>query len=249
MYKVHHGDCLAVMRDMPPESVHAIVTDPPYGLCFLGKHWDYQLPDSAIWQECSRVLKPGGYMLAFGGARTFHRLAVSIEDAEFELRDTLMFLYATGFPKSADVSKMIDKEAGRKRETVGCRSGGRLAVAPGQHNDRSRIVLDITTPATPESARWQGWGTALKPSYEPITLARKPLIGTIAANVSKHGVGGLNIDACRIPAAASDTLVTQRGRWPANTLHDGSREVLEAFATFGTSKSSSRPIKSWGRWL
>jgi hypothetical protein len=265
MSKLYHGDCLAVLRDMPSESVHAIVTDPPYGLRFLGKHWDYQLPDGAIWQECLRVLKPGGYMLAFGGTRTFHRLAVSIEDAEFEVRDTLMFLYATGFPKSADVSKVIDKAAGRKRETVRCRSGGKLAVAPGQANDRSRVVLDITAPAAPESARWQGWGTALKPSYEPITLARKPLIGPIAANVSKHGVGALNIDACRIATAddvcdtrhsepwrmnakASGTLVTQtKGRWPANTLHDGSPEVLEAFAAFGTSKSPSKPISPWGR--
>ncbi|PPU41206.1 DNA-methyltransferase [Xanthomonas arboricola] len=194
------GNCLQVMRGMPEGSVDAIVTDPPYGLSFMGKHWDYDVPSTAIWAECLRVLKPGGYLLGFAATRTQHRMAVRIEDAGFEIRDMLAWIYGSGFPKSLN-------------------------------------------------GPWGG--TALKPALEPITMARKPLIGTVAANHALHRTGGLSIDPCRVAAermqpntgadgmprrnadelrgAGIVTLPDQLGRWPANVMHDGSEEVLAAF--------------------
>lgn len=193
-----HGDCLDVLKTMPDNSVDSIVTDPPYGLNFMGKKWDYDVPSEAIWVECLRVLKPGGHLLAFAGTRTQHRMAVRIEDAGFEIRDMIAWLYGSGFPKS--------------------------------HN-----------------GEWGG--TALKPALEPITMARKPLTGTVASNWSEHGTGALNIDGCRVecgvapvpfgkPSQAEGWRLNQRetdwqpngsGRWPANLIHDGSDEVLAVF--------------------
>ena len=213
--KCHFGDCLGVLREMPENSVDAVVTDPPYGLSFMGKRWDYDVPAVEVWAECLRVLKPGGYLLSFAGTRTQHRMACRIEDAGFEIRDMIAWVYASGFPKS--------------------------------HN-----------------GEWGG--TALKPALEPITMARKPLVGTVEANWSLHGTGALNIDGCRVVtddklggghttsgqqmtggwerpwmtdasmvqankerSAASVAKSEALGRWPANLIHDGSVEVLAAF--------------------
>ena len=240
------------MNAMPPESVDAIVTDPPYGLGFMGKKWD-GLPPSLEWAEaCYRVLKPGGHIVAFGGTRTWHRLAVAIEDAGFEMRDSLAWLYGSGFPKSHDVGKAIDKLAGAEREVIGTRKSGATAIGSKSRVEqgyrptiRDTSTADITAPATPEAAQWDGWGTALKPAFEPIVLARKPLAEkTVARNVLAHGTGAINVDACRIESTDgyADNRVTQglntartsyewrsqrktfepspSGRWPANVLLD-----------------------------
>jgi len=208
------GNCLDVLKTLPDNSVDSIVTDPPYGLSaarnsgksskggFMGKKWDYDVPSKEIWIECLRVLKHGGHLLAFGGTRTYHRLVVQIEDAGFEIRDQIQWLYGTGFPKSHNISKAIDKSAGVEREVVGRNPNSR------EKCDKSNTLYEsgtvgktdyITKPATLEAKKWDGWGTALKPANEPICLARKPLKEkTIAANVIEHGTGALNIDGCRI---------------------------------------------------
>ena len=200
---VYHGDCIEVMRNMPENSVDAIVTDPPYGLGFMGAKWD-ALPPGKDWaEECLRVLKPGGHLLAFGGTRTWHRLAVAIEDAGFEIRDSVMWLYGSGFPKSHDVSKAIDKAAGHVRGSApDFRNGPNTNPATkgtGRYGGGYGIQDGTDTgPVTREAAEWSGWGTALKPANEPIVMARKPFKGTVAANVLEHGTGALNIDATRI---------------------------------------------------
>lgn len=320
------------MRCMAPESVDAIVTDPPYGLAFMGKRWDYDVPAIEVWSECLRILKPGGHLLAFAGTRTQHRMAVRIEDAGFEIRDMIAWVYGSGFPKSLDVSKAIDKRGGSipwqaefaehlraikpaglraadinahitngsksnfwghfidtkcqpllptleqyrklrellpidpvwdhhflpeaEREVVGQKRTGD-PVAWYAQSDRGDGVVDITAPATPKAQQWQGWGTALKPALEPITVARKPFPGTVAANVLEHGTGALNVDGCRvdgvkgIPASprnnanggdsggvygryeppSTDTAGwdAHAGRWPANLIHDGSDDVIALF--------------------
>jgi hypothetical protein len=208
--RVIAGDCREALRTLSDASVHAVVTDPPYELGFMGRAWDRQgvATDPDTWSAVLRVMKPGAHLVAFGGTRTFHRMAVAIEDAGFEIRDTLMWLYGTGFPKSHDVSKGIDKAAGAVREVVGqrgkhhdghTRTGGLdCRLFDGGIRDIGDNV-PITAPATPEAAQWAGWGTALKPAWEPICLARKPLdSGTVAANVLAHGTGAINVDACRI---------------------------------------------------
>ncbi len=249
---LHLGDCLQVLRGMADASVDAIVTDPPYGLSFMGKRWDYDVPSMEVWAECLRVLKPGGHLLAFAGTRTQHRMAVRIEDAGFEIRDMIAWVYGSGFPKSLDVSKSIDKAAGAEREVVGTYTvsndirGGNL-----KKGSASPLERDITAPATQAARQWQGWGTALKPALEPITVARKPLVGTVAENVLTHGAGALNIDGCRVgdtvetwpksrsyapgqmqPGHAGGTQKTGSsppGRWPSNLIHDGNAEVIALF--------------------
>lgn len=246
---VHLGDCLDVLADLPDASVDAVVTDPPYGLDFMGKHWDTGAVafDTAIWGHCLRLLKPGGHLLAFGGTRTWHRLAVAVEDAGFEIRDSIAWLYGSGFPKSLDVSKAIDKAAGAEREVVGVhyRNGG------GSPNSGSMSgplgtdsELPLTAPATDAAKQWQGWGTALKPSFEPVVVARKPFKGTVAANVLTHGTGALNIDATRVGTTKAVPASPRRapqgpaygdlgkdpgtgtgwdvnvGRWPTNVVID-----------------------------
>jgi DNA modification methylase len=317
--EIYTGDCLDVLKIMSADSVDAIVTDPPYGLSFMGKKWDYDVPAVEVWAECLRVLKPGGHLLAFAGTRTQHRMAVRIEDAGFEIRDMIAWVYGSGFPKSLDVSKALDKvngEPGRLHkftaymrttgltakqinDTTGTFMGshyltdksqpaiptcalwsklrplcgevpawvdelvqrieaerevvGQKAVGIANPEDRDRhtiggsasVVVDITAPATEAARQWQGWGTALKPALEPITVARKPLIGTVAENVLAHGTGALNVDGCRVEGGliasaggtrrsngimgASEPLggwePTHFGRWPANLIHDGSEEV------------------------
>ena len=203
-YSLHHGDCLAVLRTLPDASVDAVVTDPPYGLSFMGKRWDYDVPAVEVWAECLRVLKPGGHLLAFAGTRTQHRMAVRIEDAGFDIRDLIAWVYGSGFPKSLDVSKAIDREAGAEREKVPA-SGGLHSNRNLNDDGWSKIgeeqpSMDGPIPATPAARAWQGWGTALKPALEPITVARKPLDGTVAENVLAHGTGALNVDGCRVEA-------------------------------------------------
>lgn len=220
-FKIFHGDCLETLKNAPDNSIDSIVTDPPYGLSFMGKRWDYDVPSVEIWKECLRVLKPGGHLLAFGGTRTYHRLVVAIEDAGFEIRDQIQWIYGQGFPKSQDISKAIDKAAGAEREVLGLNPS---QIGRKTSNMQSFVNTDefdgagevagqrqafLTAPATPEAKQWSGWGTALKPANEPICLARKPLSeSTIAKNVLKHGTGGLNIDGTRIGA---DIISTHGG--------------------------------------
>ena len=178
---LHLGDCMEVLRTLPDCSVDAVVTDPPYGLAFMGKRWDYDVPSVEVWAECLRVLKPGGHLLAFAGTRTQHRMAVRIEDAGFEIRDMIAWIYGSEFPKSLDVSKAIDKAAGAEREVVGSRKltgtarivGGQGGATAGRTGEayadaEMRDTLQITAPATPAAQQWSGWGTALKPALEPI---------------------------------------------------------------------------------
>jgi len=319
-FSLHTGDCLEVMRGMDADSVDAIVTDPPYGLSFMGKKWDYDVPSVEIWAECLRVLRPGGHLLAFAGTRTQHRMSVRIEDAGFEIRDMIAWVYGSGFPKSMDATEAM------KRWMAGDRAGDRAGVykvtgflkaardRAGWNNRRIDALFGTngmaghwtslaSQPAVPSVRQWEvlkselgfgdevddlvaalasterpedwgqgasdqsifldtlhsggefgpshGWGTALKPALEPITVARKPLVGTVAQNVMQHGTGALNIDGCRVSlngdykckangrpsqtglgdnydptlANVADTL----GRWPANLIHDGSDEVVGLF--------------------
>jgi DNA modification methylase len=324
-----NADCLKALKSMPDNCIDAIVTDPPYGLAFMGKKWDYDVPSVELWAECLRVLKPGGHLLAFAGTRTQHRMAVRIEDAGFEIRDMIAWVYGSGFPKSHDVSKAIDKLAGRigyatesikdilrkahqgsgrtltqLNEVCGFEASGYLrdsstwaSVLPPQdkwHVIRDALDLpteldslfaeaerevigyqkrgnsvntdfmsggnDITAPATDAAKQWEGWGTALKPSLEPVTVARKPLIGTVADNVLAHGTGGINIDGCRVeggeradqyrpenfnlPSGSFNAGITVQGRWPANLIHDGSDEVVAMFPNTTPSKASMRGEKT-----
>lgn len=267
-FKVIHADCIAAMRGMDDNSIDSICTDPPYELGFMGKKWDRTGIASGleVWSEALRVLKPGAHLLAFGGARTYHRMVCAIEDAGFEVRDQIMWLYGSGFPKSLDVSKAIDNAAGVDREVVGERpwsnakmdagngiSGLRQSGGYAGDYESDRVRVPLTAPATEAAKRWEGWGTALKPAHEPIVVARKPLIGTVAANVLRFGTGAINVDACRVPGAPRTThtdgnrignrdnatsivlgaegvtYAGASGRWPANLIHDGSDEVLAAF--------------------
>ena len=220
------GECLDVMRSMPDSSVDSIVTDPPYGISFMGKKWDYKVPSVEEWAEALRVLKPGGHMLAFGGSRTYHRVVVNIEDAGFEIRDQIMWIYGSGFPKSLDVSKAIDKAAGAEREigpTVGEINGRDIKNHKKKHDIFSKVNgwdKQTTAPATPEAKQWDGWGTALKPAHEPICVARKPLIGTVAENVLEHGTGGININGCRIEHCEPVKVTKRKGRETASVMSD-----------------------------
>ena len=248
-WELIHGDCAERLRALPDCSVDAIVTDPPYGLSFMGKRWDYDVPSTELWGECLRVLKPGGHLLAFAGTRTQHRMAVRIEDAGFEIRDMIAWVYGSGFPKSLDVSKAIDKAAGAVRGVVG---PNRFAAINGSANLNTYGKAsrpDETAPATDAARQWQGWGTALKPALEPITVARKPLIGTVAENVLTHGTGAINVDGCRVPAEKAtgwkgggsamyegglsreggEARLQDAGRWPANLIHDGGAEAAALF--------------------
>jgi len=265
--KILIGDCLESMRAMPDNSVDSIVTDPPYGLSFMGKKWDYDVPSVEIWAECLRVLKPGGHLLAFAGTRTQHRMACRIEDAGFEIRDMIAWVYGSGFPKSLDVSKAIDNAAGAERTMrVNERWADRYPNGPGgnlnsgsddqQYGQLNRVSgnpLLTSDPVSPAAQQWQGWGTALKPALEPITVARKPLAGTVAANVLTHGTGGINVDGCRVEITDNPSPKIERspktrgiygdfkgqrdciswapgaGRWPANLIHDGSEDVAALF--------------------
>ena len=251
------GDCLEVMRGLEGNSIDCIVTDPPYALEFMGKGWDKVLPSVEVWEECLRVAKPGAMLLAFGGTRTYHRLTCAIEDAGWEIRDCVMWVYGSGFPKSHNISKAIDKMKGTEK-IIGKGKAGKTAL--GQSSSWNKTYnpheYNITEPNCPEAKKYDGYGTALKPAYEPIVLAMKPLDGTFAENVLKWGVGGLNIDGCRVEIKdeqvprlnkayirkgsnnfgggkdkrqGSITGHESQGRWPANVIHDGSEEVVSLF--------------------
>jgi len=231
-WQIIEGDCVEQMQAMPECSVDAVVCDPPYMLGFMGKAWDTLTPGQIQhghdrWSaEALRVLKPGGHLLAFGGTRTYHRLACAVEDAGFEIRDTIAWMYGSGFPKSLDVSKAIDGAAGATREVVGRKADPRY-LSPstpssgspmGNISPRANGAANyeragfVTAPTTPDAERWQGWGTALKPAHEPIVVARKPLSGTVAANVLAHGTGALNVDGCRIGFAGADDERESKGK-------------------------------------
>lgn len=213
-YTVHVGDCRDVLKTIPDCSIDAIVTDPPYELGFMGKSWDKSgiAYDVAVWSECLRVLKPGGHLIAFGGSRTYHRLAVAIEDAGFEIRDQLQWLYGSGFPKSLDISKALDKQAGAapKSPNAGKWKPGSRGAAPthGDGWNTEPTTPHNWEPATAAAQQWNGWGTALKPAHEPAVLARKPFRGSIAGNVAQWGTGGLNIDGTRV---GSDVMTKGTG--------------------------------------
>ena len=206
--KIYNMDCLEGMKLLDDNSVDSIVTDPPYELGFMGKKWDSTgiAYNVELWKECLRVLKPGGHLLAFGGTRTYHRMACAIEDAGFEIRDCIQWLYWSGFPKSHNISKAIDKKLGAEREVIGKGTAGKTALGQGSgwNKTYNPHEYDITRDETEQAKQWSGWGTALKPANEPIVLARKTISEkTIAENVMKWGTGGINIDGCRIPTEDS----------------------------------------------
>ena len=286
---IYNGDCLVVMDNMKKCSVDSVITDPPYHLTsivqrfgkegsapaqfgtdgafaraskgFMGKEWDggdiaFQ---ANTWRKCYELLKPGGHLIAFSGSRTYHRMAVAIEDAGFEIRDQCIWLYGSGFPKSHNIGREIDKKQGNDREVVGEVRAGKNALGQdsgwNKHNNRTQIEV------TKGSSEWEGWGTSLKPAHEPMVLARKPLSEkSVADNVMQHGTGAINIDACRVGGQSEDTErkkvvrkartadgvwtddnsgmksegsefadADPRGRWPSNVMHDGSEQVQEIF--------------------
>lgn len=266
-----HGDCLEKLKTLEDNSIDAVVTDPPYGLSFMGKKWDYDVPSTEIWEECLRVLKPGGYLLAFAGTRTQHRMAVRIEDAGFEIRDMIAWVYGSGFPKSRNIGLDIDKRNGVTKNR------GKAFVVAGQSIQRDKdtggdlVPGSNTMGAYKAQNEWSGWGTALKPALEPITVARKPLAEkTVAENCLKWGVGGINIDGSRVEATDANLArnnkvgengwknssggmntaairkeqgLPSQGRFPANFIHDGSEEVVELFPNSkGMATQKSSPL-------
>ena len=269
--KIINADCLLAMKEMPDNSVDAIVTDPPYGLSFMGKKWDYDVPSQEIWEECLRVLKPGGYLLAFAGTRTQHRMAVRIEDAGFEIRDLIMYVYGSGFPKSRNIGKDVEKinVGGLKNlKQIGTKQGIKCETGTKGYSYNKEYVagkcmggkqISGEIPVYEINNEWEGWGTALKPAHEPICMARKPLAEkTVAENCLKWGVGGINIDGCRVegqPPKVTGKGIRSKswrekedrldietetknweqptGRFPANLIHDNSEEVRECFPETG----------------
>jgi site-specific DNA-methyltransferase (adenine-specific) len=253
---LYHGDNREVLKTLPDNSVDACVTDPPYELGFMGRKWDSSgiAYDVELWCEVLRVLKPGGHLLAFGGTRTWHRLAVAIEDAGFDVRDSMAWMYGSGFPKSLDVSKAIDKAAGAEREvlsTIPDRWAGKGSVLQRSTQSEAESV-DITAPATPAAKQWQGWGTALKPAFEPVIVARKPLIGTVAENVQQYGTGALNIDACRIGYASDadkDKALAGDAFKRKDTSDKGwSRPWMEDAERVAQMNAESKQRAQGGRW-
>jgi hypothetical protein len=208
------GNNLDLLKTLEDNSIDSIVSDPPYGLSFMNKKWDYDVPSVELWKEVLRVLKPGGHVLSFGGTRTYHRMVVNMEDAGFEIRDSISYMYGSGFPKSHNIGKAVDKLSGNEREVVGIKeqTGAKFkewSNDPNEtrwHNQGFNKIDGKEFDITKGNSEWEGWGTALKPSMELICLARKPLTEkSIAENVLKHGTGGINIDECRIPFDMTDT--------------------------------------------
>jgi len=302
---LYAGDCRDRIKEMPDNSVDSVVTDPPYALVsiqkrfgkpgsaatkdgdvyarssagFMGKQWDTGETAFAVefWAEVFRVLKPGGHVVAFSGTRTYHRMACAIEDAGFEIRDQIGWLYGSGFPKSHNIGKALDKMAGAEREVIGTEKVRDIRDGHGRSqgdgiNAANRdgpvyMEREITAPATEAAREWQGWGTALKPAWEPICLARKPLIGTVAENVLEHGTGALNIDGCRVGTEPitirgggggegtgwgekKEINEDRIGRFPANIVHDGSDEVLARFpdrdGANSNGRSGEKGVGNWG---
>jgi site-specific DNA-methyltransferase (adenine-specific) len=247
---VYHGSNLDVLPTLPDNSVDSIVTDPPYELGFMGKSWDNSgiAYSVELWTECLRVLKPGGHLLAFGGSRTWHRLAVAIEDAGFEMRDSIAWLYGSGFPKSHNVALGIDKVMGHANRGRAIPTASRYQASDKEEKNKlTSNPVDAYESKSPESEQWQGWGTALKPAFEPVVVARKPFAkgDTVAANILQWGTGGLNIDASRI---ASDDGFEKAWDKPVVTNISSSGQAFSP--NTGTSHivdlSENRPVG--GRW-
>ena len=248
-----HGDCRDVLPLLAP--VSAVVTDPPYGLSFMGKRWDYDVPPTDLWALVLDRLLQGGHLLAFAGTRTQHRMAVRIEDAGFEIRDMLAWVYGSGFPKSLDVGKAIDKAAGAERRIIA--EGApvkRMIPGADQHatgswiKDNGRVFVPTTTePATEAARQWDGWGTALKPSFEPITLARKPLAGTVASNVMEHGSGALNIDGCRVGFSGPADEAESKGKNRHADFNSGPRDNA-VFGADNRPRGENGNYNPPGRW-
>lgn len=272
-YKIYNGDMLDMLQVIKPESIDAIVCDPPYELGFMNKSWDSTgiAFKKETWENCLKVLKPGGYLLAFGGSRTYHRIACAIEDAGFEIRDCVMYLYGTGFPKSMDIAKALEAKltlgssSSKNFKKLNCEQVNRgnwgyakMQLELGYKNKNydteaeSETYLGKLEPTTDLAKEWQGWGTCLKPAYEPIIVARKPFKGSVVDNIIKYRVGGLNIDECRIPTnddlarinrtdngmfgigknnnnaqKCKELGIEYGGRFPANVITDGSEEVAK----------------------
>ncbi len=250
-WMITQGDCLEVLASRSDNIFHSTVTDPPYGLSFMGAGWDHGVPGAPYWTEILRVMRPGAFLLAFGGTRTYHRLAVAIEDAGFEIRDSIVWMYGSGFPKSQNIGKAIDKKAGAVREVVGFnpiaarKANKQFSSEFKRRYENSPAAKDngatITAPATPEAQQWDGWGTALKPAHENICVARKPLSeSTVAGNVLKHGTGGINIDASRISGKP----------WTRSTEHrqDNRGGKFHAQAGDQQIKIDPQEMPSNGRW-
>ena len=254
-YELKLGDNAETLKQYPDNHFDSIVTDPPYGIEFMGKDWDKHTGAVETWNECFRVLKPGGHILAFSASRTYHHLATNIESVGFEIRDQIMWIYGSGFPKSANLGKAIDKKQGNKRIKTGqIKTHARKGVAVAEERtaiNAGSFGQEVEEELTVGTSDWEGWGTALKPAHEPIVMARKPLSEkTIAENVLKHGTGGINIDESRVETEDKTQRVNRgvewgvrndksgnepkvygstKGRYPANVIHDGSEEVLEGF--------------------
>lgn len=249
--KILHGNCLDKLKELEDNSIDSIVTDPPYELGFMGKSWDSTgiANNVELWKECLRVLKPGGHLLAFSGTRTYHRMASAIEDAGFEVRDMIEWVYGSGFPKSRNIGKDVEKinVGGLKNlKQIGTKQGIKCETGTKGYSYSKEYVagkcmggkqISGKIPVYEINNEWEGWGTALKPAHEPICLARKPLEEkTVAENVLKYGTGGINIDESRVEAQKGDKFEgtgfrddTAIGRFPANLIHDNSEEVRECF--------------------
>ncbi len=250
LYCADCKDILPLLND-----IDACVTDPPYGLSFMGKAWDYDVPGTDIWMQVHDVLKPGAHLLSFFGSRTYHRGAIPIEDAGFEIRDQLMWIYGSGFPKSHNVGKAVDKLQGNQRIKIDDKDKARRNKNTSKFSNTYGDINDKDDFVTKGFSKYEGWGTALKPAHEPIIMARKPFKGTVAENMLEHGTGGINIDECRVEtedtitnhsrgeesavskgkygdSKAQETHQTEGqklGRFPANVMHDGSEVVGDIF--------------------
>lgn len=259
-----NGNSLEILKGYPSNHFDSVVTDPPYGLSFMNKKWDYDVPTKELWAEVFRVLKPGGHLLAFAGTRTQHRMAVNIEDAGFEIRDMIAWVYGSGFPKSLNIGKAVDKLQGNEREDLGESENNRDR---SKHEYNSVNNVGSNARFTIGNSPYEGWGTALKPALEPITVARKPIKGSVASNALEWGTGGINIDGCRVEAIRSAKKRTEsrerdmdfhmttegneknQGRFPANFIHDGSDEVVGLFPDTGGGIYSKQSRKRKGFML
>ena len=227
--ELYNGNCLTELQKIADNSIDSVVTDPPYELGFMGKAWDASgiAFNVNVWKECLRVLKPGGHILAFGGTRTYHRMTVAIEDAGFEIRDCIAWMYGSGFPKSHNIGKAVDKIEGNVRTVVGENLNKKGRKSDGKGSFVSDTLLgkgeNAGVNVDKGNSEWEGWGTALKPAFEPVVMGRKPIEGTVANNVLTHGVGGLNIDGCRI---ATDDSLTRK-------IEPATNKIYGKYKTFG----------------